>query len=188
MSPPSLSVRGGQRGLFKNDYYLIIDGDLQTPSDAIIIDALRKRGYKATSQRIAICRFALRSRDHPSAGRIYKEVKEVHPTVSLATVYKTVHVLKELGLVQELAFPEREARFDSYLEPHLNLVCQQCGSIGDAEDSFAREMVRKVAARMGFTPTGQRIDVYGICRKCGKRTKTADIQTKPALVMAASPT
>ena len=135
-------------------------------SDASIIEALRKKGYKATSQRIAICRFALRSRDHPAAKRIYKEVKLVHPTVSLATVYKTLHVLKELHLIQELAFSEGETRFDPYVKPHANLVCRGCGNISDVEDRVTRDMVARVAARARFTLIGQRLDIYGICERC----------------------
>jgi len=146
---------------------------MHTESDASIIDALRKRGYKATSQRIAICRFALRSRDHPTAQRVYREVKPVHPTVSLATVYKTLHVLKELGLAQELSLSEGETRFDSHMEPHANLVCQRCGNISDIDDPMTREMVARVAARARFTLIGQRLDIYGICQKCSHRTKPA---------------
>lgn len=140
-------------------------------SDSSIIGALRKKGYKATSQRIAICRFALLNRDHPSAQRIYNEVRPVHPTVSLATVYKTLHVLKELRLVQELAFAEGETRFDSHMEPHANLVCRKCGIISDVDDPVTREMVTRVAARARFTLIGQRLDIYGICEKCSRRTK-----------------
>ena len=142
-------------------------------SDAPIIEALRKKGYKATSQRIAICRFALRSRDHPTAQSVYREVKPVHPTVSLATIYKTLHVLKELRLVQELAFVDGETRFDSYMEPHANLVCRRCGNISDIDDPMTREMVARVAARARFTLIGQRLDIYGICQRCSHRTKPA---------------
>jgi Fur family peroxide stress response transcriptional regulator len=140
-------------------------------SDASIIETLRKKGYKATTQRIAICRFALQSRDHPSAQRIYDEVRKVHPTVSLATVYKTLQILREQGLIQELDLPESQARFDSYLEPHVNMVCLQCGNIQDFDDNAAREMVERVAARAEFTRTGQRIDIYGICKTCQGRPR-----------------
>jgi Fur family peroxide stress response transcriptional regulator len=140
-------------------------------SDASIIETLRKKGYKATTQRIAICRFALHSRDHPSAQRIYNEVKKVHPTVSLATVYKTLQILTEKGMIQELDLPESQARFDSNVEPHINLVCLQCGNIQDFDDNAAREIVERVAAKAEFTWTGQRIDIYGICKKCRGRTK-----------------
>jgi Fur family peroxide stress response transcriptional regulator len=136
-------------------------------SDAAAIEALRRKGYKATPQRIAICRFALHSRDHPTARGIYNEVKRVHPTVSLATVYKTLQLFKELDLIQELNFPKGQARFDSHMKPHINLVCLQCGNIKDLDDPTTREIVERVATTTKFTATGQRLDVYGICRKCG---------------------
>ena len=139
--------------------------------DTSIIQALRKKGYKATPQRIAVCRFALSSREHPSVQRIHKEVKEIHPTVSLATVYKTLQILTEIGLIQELDFPKSQARFDSYVEPHINLVCLRCGKIRDVDDPAAREMVAGIAAAAEFTRTGQRLDVYGICKMCRSRTK-----------------
>jgi Fur family peroxide stress response transcriptional regulator len=140
-------------------------------SDALIIDTLRKNGYKATTQRIAICRFALHSRDHPTAQRIYNEVRKMHPTVSLATVYKTLQILTEHSLIQELDLPQSQARFDSYVEPHINLVCMQCGNIQDFNDETAQEMVERVTTKAQFTRTGQRLDIYGTCKTCQDRTK-----------------
>jgi Fur family peroxide stress response transcriptional regulator len=140
-------------------------------SDALIIETLRKNGYKATTQRIAICRFALHSRDHPTAQRIYNEVRKILPTVSLATVYKTLQILTEHGLIQELDLPQSQARFDSYVEPHINLVCMQCGNIQDFNDKTAQEMVERVTTKAQFTRTGQRLDIYGMCKTCHDRTK-----------------
>ena len=135
-------------------------------SDASAIEALRSKGYKATPQRIAICRIVLNSRAHPSAQQVYDEVKKMHPTVSLATVYKTLEVLRDLDLVQEISFPKGQARFDSYMNPHINLICSNCGTITDLDDITVEEITRKVAAATKFKPTGQRMDVYGICQKC----------------------
>jgi Fur family peroxide stress response transcriptional regulator len=135
-------------------------------SDASSIEALRKEGYKATPQRIAICRYVLKSRDHPSAQQIYDEVKKIHPTVSLATVYKTLGVLKDLNLIQELDLPQGKARFDSYMKPHINLICLRCGSIADLDDTTAIEITKKVAAAAKFKPRGQHIDIFGICSRC----------------------
>ena len=139
-------------------------------SDALIIETLRKKGYKATTQRIAICRFALHSRDHPTAQRTYNEVREMHPTVSLATVYKTLQILTKRGLIQELDLPQSQARFDSYVEPHINLVCLQCGNIQDFDDKTAQEMVERVTTKAQFTRTGQRLDIYGMCKTCRNTT------------------
>ena len=135
-------------------------------SDSSAIEALRSRGYRATPQRIAICRIALNSRNHPSAQTVYREVKKIHPTVSLATVYKTLEVLRDLNLVQELNFPKGQARFDSYMVPHINLICLRCGDIVDLDDVTAEEISKKVSDVAKFKPKGQRIDVYGVCHKC----------------------
>jgi Fur family peroxide stress response transcriptional regulator len=143
-------------------------------SDASIIKALRSKGYKATPQRIAICRFALYGRDHPSAKKVFDEVRKTYPTVSLATVYKTLHILKELGLVQELNFPQGQRRFDSYLKPHINLVCLRCGNITDLNDLTAQEIVGRVGSAAKFTVTGQRLDLYGICEKCKTKSSLAN--------------
>lgn len=140
-------------------------------SHALIIETLRKNGYKATPQRIAICRFALHSRDHPTAQRIYKEVKNVHPTVSLATVYKTLQILTEQGLIHQLDLSQSQARFDSYVEPHINLVCVHCGNIQDFNDNVAQEMVERVTAKAEFTRAGQCLNIYGTCKTCRGRTK-----------------
>jgi Fur family peroxide stress response transcriptional regulator len=135
-------------------------------SDTFAIEALRSKGYKATPQRIAICRIALNSRAHPSAQQVYDEVKKIHPTVSLATVYKTLEVLRDLDLVQEINFPKGPARFDSYMNPHINMICLKCGNITDLDDVTVKEITRKIAAAKKFKPTAQRVDVHGICQKC----------------------
>ena len=152
---------------------VIIDARLS--SDVSIIEALRKKGYRATSQRIAICRFALDNREYPTARRIYTAVKKLHPTVSLATVYNTLQVLRELHLVQELSFVKGEMRFDSNVAPHVNVVCLRCGTVSDVDDRVAREVVARATSKARFTVTGQRFDIYGICDKCARRnsaTKT----------------
>jgi Fur family peroxide stress response transcriptional regulator len=135
-------------------------------SDAAVIKALQSKGYKATAQRIAICRVALNSRTHPSAQNVYDQVKKIHTTVSLATVYKTLEVLKDLNLVQEISFPNAQARFDPYMTPHINLVCLNCGCITDVDDATITELAAKVTLSTKFKPTGQRMDIYGFCEKC----------------------
>ena len=139
---------------------------LPSVSDSTIVNALRRKGYKATPQRIAISRFVLRNRNHPTVQEVYNEVRQTYPTVSLATVYKTLNFLSELGLVQELPFLHGETRFDSYVEPHVNLVCRRCGKVNDLENRLAREVVTRIANTTKFTPTGQRLDVYGLCQRC----------------------
>ena len=145
----------------------------QLESDSAIIKALRKRGYRATSQRIAICRVAMANHQHPTARSIQRDIKKSHPTVSLATVYKTLQVLRDNNLVQELAFSQAETRFDPNVRPHANLLCSQCGKISDVDDQSIANLVTTVASKGKFAIMGQRFDIYGICEKCAKKRRTS---------------
>jgi Fur family peroxide stress response transcriptional regulator len=145
---------------------------LGSSSDRLIVEALRRKGYRATPQRIAICRFATSSREHPTAGRIYKEVRKQYPTVSLATVYKTVDVLKELHMVQELAVTDGDSRFDSNTEAHVNLVCVECGSVRDSDNQIIQDVVEKAARAARFNVTGQSLALYGVCHRCDVKKKS----------------
>jgi Fur family peroxide stress response transcriptional regulator len=110
--------------------------------------------------------------------RVYDEVKKVNPTISLATVYKTLQILEQLDMLQELNFPQDQARFDSYMKPHVNLVCLRCGNIRDFDDLTAREIVARIAATAEFTLTGQRLDIYGICKTCRTKAKQSCITSQ----------
>jgi Fur family transcriptional regulator, peroxide stress response regulator len=138
-------------------------------SDSSIIKALRGKGYKATPQRIAISRFALNNYAHPTAQRIYDEVKKVYPTVSLATIYKTVQILKDAGLIQELNFLKDQARFDPNMEPHVHLVCLQCKSINDCMDPTISKIVERVSNEADFVAEGWNFDIFGICSSCERK-------------------
>jgi len=148
--------------------------------EASIIKAFRGKGYKATPQRIAIGRFILHSHKHPSAQITYLEVRKVYPTVSLATVYNTIKILKESDLVQELNLPKGERRFDSNTKPHAHLVCLQCGSINDWMDPLIIKLVDIVSQKENFRVTGSSLDINGICKTCAgvaKNTAIAQLTT-----------
>jgi Fur family peroxide stress response transcriptional regulator len=130
-----------------------------------IIEAFRSKGYKATQQRIAIAKTVLNNKKHPSAETIYEEVKQVYPTISLSTVYNTLHVLRDLDLVNELAFHDN-TRYDPNTEIHVNLVCEKCRKITDLVDLELKEFIKRVSKKKGFTVTGHRLDIYGLCRDC----------------------
>jgi Fur family peroxide stress response transcriptional regulator len=137
-------------------------------SDRSIVESLRRIGYRATPQRIAICRFVICSRDHPTAKRIYKEVKAQYPTISLATVYKTVEILRKLNMVKQLPIIGGDTRFDSNMKAHVNLVCMQCGNIRDLDSQIVQDMIRKISRAARFNVTGQ-FALYGICHRCDIR-------------------
>ena len=133
-----------------------------------LIAKLHEKGYKVTPQRLAVFEFINSREDHPTADQIHKEMKKKYPTMSLATVYQALHLLTEMGLVQELGFNDKSSRYDPNIMPHLNIVCLKCGKIYDYEAESVKEMWSKIVAGLRFKPVGQRLDVYRYCDECSK--------------------
>lgn len=139
--------------------------------DQELITKLRSKGYKVTPQRLAICKLILSSRKHPSADQIYQQVRKTYPTISLATVYYTLDLLKDLGLLQELGFSDGSSRYDPNVSPHVNIVCPKCGEIRDYETANVKKLWSRIVAEIGFTPIRQRLDIYRFCDKCSVKTR-----------------
>lgn len=95
-------------------------------------DTLRQHGLKATPQRVAVLN-ELGKKTHPTMDEIYAGIKSLHPTVSLATVYKNLNVLKEKGVVIEINMPNGKMRYDYLAKPHMHIACSSCGSIEDMD-------------------------------------------------------
>jgi Fur family peroxide stress response transcriptional regulator len=148
--------------------------------DQQLITKLRSKGYKVTPQRLAICKLTLSSKDHPSVEQLYREVKKTYPTISLATVYITLDLLKKLGLVQELGFSGRSSRYDPNNSPHVNVICPKCGNIYDYESADIKKMLSQVAAEASLTPLRQQLDIYALCDKCGQEKKQDESLTTEA--------
>jgi Fur family peroxide stress response transcriptional regulator len=130
---------------------------------------LKNREFRITPQRLAILRILAESDGHPSVDAIYQEVKAEFPTTSLATVYKTVSLLKELNEVLELGFPDGSNRYDGYNPvPHPHAICMKCKKIMDPElmniDALSEEMSRKT----GYKIFHHRLDFFGLCPECQK--------------------
>ncbi|MFH1057186.1 MAG: Fur family transcriptional regulator [Pseudomonadota bacterium] len=130
-------------------------------------EALRAGGHRLTPQRLAVLRILADSRQHPSVERIYQEVKRDFPTTSLATIYKTVTLLKELGQVLELGFADGGSRYDgSRPYPHPHVICTRCGAIVDPEFSGMGAMAQEMGLKSGFKIDYHRLDFFGLCPRC----------------------
>ena len=114
-----------------------------------IVTSLRDEGFRITPQRIAIVDYLLKTRDHPSADLIHRVIRKKYPMVSLSTVYKTLELLKEKKLVNEIDV-EGEARFDAHTDEHINLVCMNCGKIDDIDEDSLREIQIKAAKKSKY--------------------------------------
>lgn len=132
-----------------------------------MIANLRDQGHRLTPQRMAVLKILATSRDHPNAERIYERVKVDFPMTSLATVYKTVTLLKELGEVLELGFSDDSNRYDGYKpEPHPHLICIRCRNIVDPDVNTLDRLAQEVTQTTGYQIMSHRLDFFGICPRC----------------------
>jgi Fur family peroxide stress response transcriptional regulator len=132
-----------------------------------LVDKVRQRGGRLTPQRVAVLRILAASEGHPSVEQIYDQIKGHFSTTSMATVYKTVTLLKEMDEVLELGFADRGSRYDGNRPiPHPHLVCTQCGAIQDLDVPGLDEIVAQAAQQTDYDIQSHRLDLYGICQAC----------------------
>lgn len=126
----------------------------------------KEAGIKLTHQRLEIFRELAGSDTHPDAEALYLAVRERVPTVSLDTVYRTLWLLHELGLITTLG-PRREAiRFDVNLEPHHHFVCTRCGLIRDFQSSELDHLRVPDSVKELGGILEARVEVRGVCASC----------------------
>lgn len=132
-----------------------------------LVETLRKRGCRITPQRMAILDILVASDGHPSVEQVYDQLREDFPMTSLATVYKTVALLKEEGQVLELGFASGGSRYDGRRpHPHPHLVCIRCQRIIDPELGVLDDLPLQLSQRYGYRIVSQRLDFYGVCPDC----------------------
>jgi len=133
----------------------------------LIIRKLKANGQKLTPQRLAIVKTLIHSEGHPTVEMIYEQLRETFPTMSLATVYRNVLMIKSLGEVLELGFPDGSNRYDGKKPyPHPHAVCIQCKKIIDPDVESLANMTETVAKQTGFKIVSHRLDFFGICPEC----------------------
>ena len=132
-----------------------------------MLSKLKSRDFRITPQRMAILKILAASEGHPSVDAIYQEVKALFPTTSLATVYKTVSLLKELNEVLELGFPDGSNRYDGYNPvPHPHAICMTCKKIMDPELMNIDELSEEMSRKTGYKIFHHRLDFFGLCPDC----------------------
>lgn len=132
-----------------------------------IIQTLRDNDHKITPQRLAIVKILAKSHGHPSVEDIYDQIKTDFPTMSLATVYRNIVLIKSLGQVLELGFPDGSNRYDGNKPfPHPHVICIRCKKIVDPDLESLDNMKEEVAAETEFKILNHRLDFFGICSNC----------------------
>jgi len=130
---------------------------------------LSELGYRLTPQRIMVLSAIEDSDDHISAEEIYAQIVVKYPQVNISTVYRTLELLKRLGLVTETDLGGGRVRYHSAEKGHHHhLVCQKCGTIIDIDESTLARLQDVLLHRYNFSAELRHVAIFGLCEKCRK--------------------
>lgn len=141
---------------------------MQSKSIKKFIQACRDKGLNVTYQRLAIFKTLTQSKGHPTVEDIYETVKAEHPTISLATVYKTLETLSLYNLVKKVSPLYDQKRYDSNVQSHDHLICIKCKKIVDFDNGHSTKPEIPPELKADFDILDYRLEVKGICRDCSK--------------------
>lgn len=127
---------------------------------------LRNNGFKVTPQRLAVYEALANTKSHPNAELLYNHLRPKYPSMSFATVYKTVEILSGLGLINVLNTGEGSSRYDADVAEHSHIQCRACGRVDDVGPLSVAKLDEEVAADTGYEVQGQQFYFYGICSVC----------------------
>jgi len=132
-----------------------------------LIARLRQKGLRLTPQRLVVLKTIIGNKEHLSAEEIYDRVHADFPMIGLATIYKTIAMLKEMGEITEIYYSNEGARYDASGEtPHPHFICTQCNCVIDIEGDALIQMSERIARKTGYNITNYRLDFFGLCLNC----------------------
>jgi Fe2+ or Zn2+ uptake regulation protein len=139
-----------------------------TDTDQPLIDLLHARGQRVTPQRLVINRL-VRERDrHLTAEEVHDAVARDLPGTSAPTVYATLDLLAELGLLRRIDAGTGATLYDARTEPHSHSACRRCGAVEDLDATADLSTLEHAAQRTGFRPQHVEVVVSGLCRRCAR--------------------
>lgn len=134
---------------------------------------LKEQGVRITPQREIILDYLITHHNHPSVDTIREGIESKLPNLSIATIYNTLKLLVDKGLVIELPNNDGGIRYDFFGFPHYHAICENCGKIIDIFDDEYPDIVNHVRettkAKTGFLITGTQLEVSGICPDCQRK-------------------
>jgi len=130
---------------------------------------LSQKGYRLTPQRLMILEAIEGASGHVSAEEIYQKIKERYPGLNISTVYRTMELLKETGMVTETDMGDGRVRFHSVgHEHHHHLVCSKCGSVVDLDESMLSPLTVLLTEKYGFSADLKHLAIFGRCKDCAR--------------------
>ncbi len=127
----------------------------------------REGGRRLTAQRRQVLEVLEQSERHLDAEAIHDRVKRQNPNISLATVYRTLTVFKEMGLVEEHSLGQEHSHYEAARpEPHYHFICLGCGQVIEFDTPSVAQAVEELAGRLGIQVTDAHLRLSGYCAQC----------------------
>ena len=130
------------------------------------VDKLRKAGYRITPTRCAVLDVIEQEGDHLNPAEILDHARAKHPKIGRATVYRTLELLTEIGLVRPIYVNEDGLTYIRAQGGHHHMVCSCCGLVIDFDECVAGSMIDELRERYGFEVQSHLLEFYGVCEKC----------------------
>ncbi|MBT3332973.1 MAG: transcriptional repressor [Rhodospirillaceae bacterium] len=122
-----------------------------------------ERGLRMTGQRRVVARVLSEADDHPDAEEVYRRASALEPKISIATVYRTLRILEDAGILQRLEFGDGRARFEqAESDHHDHLIDTSSGRVIEFQNEQLEALQEKVAHELGFRLIGHRMELYGV--------------------------
>lgn len=139
--------------------------------DMVII--LKEKGYKLTPQRRFILDVVLQhGHHHLNIDEIYTEVKKDYPEIGIATIYRTVQLLEDVGILSKQYFDDGCYRYelaeDTKGHNHHHLICNSCGTVIEIKDNYFETLEKYIEKEKKFKITNHNVTFYGLCQNCRK--------------------
>lgn len=131
------------------------------------VAALDRAGYRLTEPRLSLATLVADQDGHFTSAEIVAEARSRHLGVGRATVFRTLEVFEELGVIERLDLPSGEHAYVG-CDPvhHHHVICSSCGRTTEIDDTGLRGVVRDVARQTGFRVDGHRLELFGLCPAC----------------------
>ncbi|MGQ9555205.1 MAG: Fur family transcriptional regulator [Anaerolineae bacterium] len=131
-------------------------------------DRLRRAGYKLTPPRLAVLEILEAEGRHLSPAEVLDRGRAIYPALSRATVYRTLELLIELGVLRPIYLGERGSRVARIEGGHQHLVCLDCGSVIHLDESVSDELEEILSKRLGYQVSSYLLELYGACPTCSQ--------------------
>ena len=137
-------------------------------------EKLKQKGCKLTLQRRSVLDVLIKHcNEHLSTEEIYDFVKENYPEIGLATVYRTVQLFEEMGIVDRLNFDDGCSRFELSSEAtvhhHHHLICESCNKVFEVENDLLEEIEKEIERKYKFKIHDHNVMFYGVCKDCEQK-------------------